>query len=79
MKYFWILLNPLSITGANAAAPATLNGLVTLLPVHMRITIWGYQEENVLRESKIAQSVKKIILTQEKTNSSQIGTGEWRG
>lgn len=32
--------NPLSITGAKAAAPATLKGLVTLFPVHMRITIW---------------------------------------
>lgn len=40
LKYFWIFFSPLSITGASAAAPATQNGLVTLLPAHISMTIW---------------------------------------
>lgn len=39
LKYLWTLLRPWSIKGANAAAPATRNGLVTLLPAHIISTI----------------------------------------
>lgn len=42
-KYFCILFSPLSMTGARAAAPATLNGLVTLFPVHIAIIICRYE------------------------------------
>lgn len=44
LKYFWILLSPLSMAGAKAAAPATLNGLVTLFPAHIAIIICRYEE-----------------------------------
>ncbi len=38
-RTFWVFFKNLSINGARTAAPATLSGLVTLLPVHISITI----------------------------------------
>jgi hypothetical protein len=39
LSFSFMLFRPLSIASANAAAPATRNGLVTLFAVHINKTI----------------------------------------
>lgn len=64
-KYFCILFSPLSMAGARAAAPATLNGLVTLFPVHIAIIICRYEECFLSKgEMKIQKCSIKIAHVQ---------------
>lgn len=61
LKWFCIFLSPLSINGANVAAPATLNGLVMLFPLHIKITICIQQPTNLTSQfNKINMKKSKL-------------------